>query len=86
MLTGLIENSEGSVSLFGIEIFEKMEEARKTMGVCPQHDVLFDLLTPEEHLDIFYEFKGADKTNKEQEINQMLEDIGIADKRNNLSC
>ena len=61
MLTGMIENSEGSVSLFGIEMFEKMEEARKTMGVCPQHDVLFDLLTPEEHLDIFYEFKGADK-------------------------
>ena len=86
MLTGMIENSEGSVSLFGIEMFEKMEEARKTMGVCPQHDVLFDLLTPEEHLDIFYEFKGADKSNKKQEINQMLEDIGIADKRKSLSC
>ena len=64
MLTGILESTEGSVSLFGIDMFEKMEEARKTMGVCPQHDVLFDLLTPEEHLDIFYEFKGADKTNK----------------------
>ena len=85
MLTGLIENTEGSVSLFGIDVFDKMENARKTMGVCPQHDVLFDLLTPEEHLDIFYEFKGADKTNKKQEINQMLDDIGIADKRENLS-
>lgn len=31
------------------------------MGVCPQHDVLFELLTPEEHLEIFYEFKGGDK-------------------------
>lgn len=49
-------------------MFSSMDEARKTMGVCPQHDVLFDLLTPEEHLDIFYEFKGADKTNKKKEI------------------
>ena len=81
----MIENTEGSVSLFGKDIFEKMEEARKTMGVCPQHDVLFDLLTPEEHLDIFYEFKGADKTNKKQEINQILNDIGISDKRKSLS-
>lgn len=62
-----------------------MDEARKVMGVCPQHDVLFDLLTPEEHLDIFYEFKGADKTNKKKEIEQMLHDIGVDDKKKNLA-
>ena len=55
------------------------------MGVCPQHDVLFDLLTPEEHLQMFYEFKGADKSNKKAEINKLLEDIGVADKRQNLA-
>ena len=60
-----------------------MDEARKVMGVCPQHDVLFDLLTPEEHLEIFYEFKGADKANKRKEIEQLLADIGVADKKNN---
>ena len=55
------------------------------MGVCPQHDVLFDLLTPEEHLSMFYEFKGADKANKKAEIDKLLEDIGISDKRQNLA-
>jgi ABC-type multidrug transport system ATPase subunit len=30
-----------------------LDEVRKTMGVCPQHDILFDLLTPEEHLTVF---------------------------------
>jgi ABC-type multidrug transport system ATPase subunit len=44
---------------------------------------LFDLLTPEEHLDIFYEFKGADKTHKKKEIDQLLSDIGVADKKKN---
>ena len=34
------------------------------MGICPQHDVLFDLLTPEEHLDIFIDFKGGDQATK----------------------
>ena len=47
--------------------------------------MLFDLLTPEEHLDMFYEFKGADKTNKKKEIEQLLVEIGVADKRNNLA-
>ena len=30
-----------------------MDEIRKLTGMCPQHDVLFDELTPTEHL-IFY--------------------------------
>ena len=62
-----------------------MDDIREFMGVCPQHDVLFDLLTPEEHLSMFYEFKGADKSNKKEEINKLLEDIGVADKRKTLA-
>lgn len=48
------------------------------MGVCPQHDVLFDLLTPEEHLDIFYDFKGGDPARKEEELRGLIVDVGVA--------
>ena len=47
------------------------------MGVCPQHDVLFDVLTPEEHLDIFYDFKGGDPALKAGEIQAMIVDSGL---------
>jgi ABC-type multidrug transport system ATPase subunit len=36
-----------------------MDEFRKILGVCPQHDVLFEFLTPKEHLEIFAAFKGT---------------------------
>ena len=85
MLTGLFRASYGTANVFGRDILEDKDEVRKLMGVCPQHDVLFDLLTPEEHLSMFYEFKGADKSNKKAEINKLLEDIGVADKRQNLA-
>jgi ATP-binding cassette subfamily A (ABC1) protein 5 len=39
-----------------------MNEFRMMLGVCPQHDVLFDLLTPEEHLRLFASFKGTDQS------------------------
>ena len=65
MLTGLVEKSSGSGQVFGNDIFGEMQEVRKSMGVCPQHDVLFDFLTPLEHLDIFYDFKGGDPDSKE---------------------
>ena len=47
--------------------------------------MLFELLTPEEHLEIFYEFKGADKNNKKKEIDKILEDIGLTDKKSDLA-
>ena len=47
------------------------------MGVCPQHDVLFDLLTPREHLDIFYDFKGGDPARKRDQIASLIDDSGL---------
>jgi len=60
MLTGLIEPTNGAASVFGLDIFENMDEMRKILGVCPQHDVLFEFLTVEDHLRLFSAFKGSD--------------------------
>ena len=77
MLTGLIEKSGGSAKCYNVDMFEEMDEVREFMGVCPQHDVLFDLLTPREHLDIFYDFKGGDPSRKQAEIDSLIEDVGL---------
>ena len=77
MLTGLIEKSVGSATCYDVDLFEEMDEVREFMGVCPQHDVLFDLLTPREHLDIFYDFKGGKPERKQQEIDSLIADVGL---------
>lgn len=84
MLTGLIKKSQGSASCYNTDMFEEMEEVREFMGVCPQHDVLFDLLNAREHLDIFYDFKGGDPARKTQEIDSLIHDAGLSiDQRKN---
>ena len=45
MVTGLLDPDSGKASVFGVNAFEQREELRKMMGVCPQHDVLFETLT-----------------------------------------
>ena len=60
MLTGLIGRTSGTAKVYEKDMFEETDEVREFLGVCPQHDVLFDLLTPREHLDIFFDFKGGD--------------------------
>lgn len=47
------------------------------MGICPQHDVLFNNLTPREHLEIFYDFKGGNPDYKQKEIDDLIRDVGL---------
>ncbi len=84
MLTGLIESTEGSAEIFGIDLFDKMDEVREFLGVCPQHNILFDLLTPQEHLEIFCDFKGVESNTKKDEISKMLTEISLQDHKNSI--
>lgn len=81
MLTGLLKPTAGRAEVFGIDVFEDMDEIRKVLGVCPQHDVLFRNLTPEEHLRIYSAFKGSKPSEIDQQVNQMLLDIDLVDQR-----
>ena len=51
------------------------------MGVCPQHDILFDDLTVEEHLSLFATFKGMDPKEIPKEVTKMVEAVDLKAKR-----
>jgi len=83
ILTGLIEPSSfDKLEVFGLSIIS--QEHRQFLGVCPQHDILFELLTPTEHLEIFYKFKSG-RGDMDREISEMIRDVGLDDKSNTLA-
>ena len=53
MLTGLIEPSSGTALVYGHDIRTEMPAIRNIIGLCPQHDLLFDELTVNEHLEFY---------------------------------
>jgi ABC-type multidrug transport system ATPase subunit len=62
MLTGLspADYSEScGAFVYGNSINTEMNSVRRSMGVCPQHDVLFENLTVLEHILFFAQLKGA---------------------------
>jgi ATP-binding cassette subfamily A (ABC1) protein 3 len=75
ILSGLLPPSSGEATISNIEVFKRMDILRSMLGVCPQHDVLFDKLTPREHLEIFAAFKG--RASMEKEINEILDDVEL---------
>jgi len=64
MLTGLTNPTSGSAIMDGYDIFSDIGRLRESLGVCPQHNVLFGELTVREHLEVFCTLKGQ-KSNFE---------------------
>lgn len=77
VLTGLINASKGTATAFNCDMFKEADKVRQFMGICPQHDVLFDNLTPKEHLSVFYDFKGGNPALKDKEIADLIKDVGL---------
>ena len=84
MLCGLYDSTAGSAFYDGVDILEgsQMEIFRTKLGICPQHDVLFDDLTIEEHLSMFSTFKGVASNDVEEEVNKILKDFQLEDMKN----
>ena len=53
MFEGLTEPTSGHVMIGKHNVFRDLEEIKKSLGICPQFDCLFDLLTVEEHLEFY---------------------------------
>ena len=85
MLTGLLEPTMGTLIVDGIDAIQNPKAARQKMGLCPQHDVLYDELTCEEHLRLFATVKGCPKNKIKHETEKILDQLGLTDKQKVLS-
>ncbi|GAB4822597.1 hypothetical protein N2152v2_009643 [Parachlorella kessleri] len=58
LLTGFLEPSAGTAWVEGHDIRNEMPAIYSLMGVCPQDNLLWDTLTPREHLLFYGRLKG----------------------------
>uniref|UniRef100_A0A671T8I6 ABC transporter domain-containing protein n=1 Tax=Sinocyclocheilus anshuiensis TaxID=1608454 RepID=A0A671T8I6_9TELE len=82
MLTGLFPPSGGRAYINGYDIYQDMALIRRSLGLCPQHDVLFDNLNVREHL-LFYTqvLKGYPRKKIPDEVDRILRILNLEDKR-----
>ncbi|CAL1280707.1 unnamed protein product [Larinioides sclopetarius] len=84
ILTGLYTPSSGTASINGLDILTETTRARRGLGVCPQHNVLYDTLTVEEHLRIYAAMKGVPWRSLNSETTDILNMLKLANKRTEL--
>uniref|UniRef100_A0AAQ5XM51 ABC transporter domain-containing protein n=1 Tax=Amphiprion ocellaris TaxID=80972 RepID=A0AAQ5XM51_AMPOC len=85
ILTGLFPPTSGTAFINGYNICTDMDRIRKYLGMCPQHNVLFNELTVEEHIYFYARLKGRSRAEVKMEMDQMIEDVGLPHKRKDLA-
>jgi len=86
MLTGMIAPTSGDALVYGSSIRTNMPAVRNILGVCPQHDILFGLLTVREHLELFAAIKDVPKEDTDRQIDDMIAQVGLTEKVNDKSA
>ncbi|CAK4964438.1 unnamed protein product [Aphanomyces euteiches] len=81
MLTGMIPVSSGDATIDGLSLNDDRAEIRESLGMCPQHDVLYAELTVEEHLLFYGKIKGYRGDVLETEVEQKIVEVGLTEKR-----
>uniref|UniRef100_A0A803V3Y8 ATP binding cassette subfamily A member 12 n=1 Tax=Ficedula albicollis TaxID=59894 RepID=A0A803V3Y8_FICAL len=87
ILTGLFPTSSGTIMVYGKDIRTDQEVIRKNMGVCMQHNVLFNYLTTKEHLLLYGYIKVPHCSKHElyQEVKRTLKETGLYSHRHKLA-
>ncbi|XP_069915557.1 ATP-binding cassette sub-family A member 13 [Oryctolagus cuniculus] len=79
LLTGLHPPTSGTIIVDGKNLQTDLSRVRRELGVCLQHDVLFDSLTVQEHLLLFGSIKAPWWTQEElrQQVAKTLQDVEL---------
>ncbi|NWX64621.1 ABCA9 protein, partial [Promerops cafer] len=80
VLSGLSFPSEGSATIYNYKLSEMgdREEIRGMIGICPQFNTQFEVLTVKENLKAFAEIKGIRSKEVEREVQNILELLDIS--------
>lgn len=72
--------TSGSVWVAGHDMTWQTSEARAHIGLCPQHNVLFNELTVKEHLEFFATLKGFHGEQLDGEIDTLIDKLELQEK------
>eukprot|EP01064_Diplonema_japonicum_P016941 TRINITY_DN24_c0_g1_i7.p1 TRINITY_DN24_c0_g1~~TRINITY_DN24_c0_g1_i7.p1 ORF type:complete len:1712 (+),score=594.56 TRINITY_DN24_c0_g1_i7:118-5253(+) len=81
MLTGMLPVTSGDAAVYGNSVCHEMEAVRRDIGLCPQHNILWDNITCAEHLRFYGRVKGIPSDELEDQVDDILHKVELFDKK-----
>ncbi|KAF8697368.1 hypothetical protein HU200_035961 [Digitaria exilis] len=77
MMIGLLKPTYGTAYIHGMDLRTDMNEIYANIGVCPQHDLLWETLTGTEHLMFYGRMKNLTGAALTQAVEQSLKSVNL---------
>ena len=88
-LVGNISITSGYAIVNGINITDEnvlIEHKRQLIGLCPQHDILWDELTPYEHIELYANIRNYDKADIKKLVEIKMKEVHLEHVVNDKVC
>lgn len=82
MLTGMSKATSGTASIFGYNLVTEPLKAKQFIGVVPDTSNLYDEMTAWENVIFSAKLHGMPKGKREQRAKELLQIVGLYDRRN----
>ncbi|CBZ23971.1 putative ABC transporter [Leishmania mexicana MHOM/GT/2001/U1103] len=79
--TGMVNPTSGDVYVRGYNARTHLDECRQNIGYCPQRDIVWSLLTVEEHITFYARMKGSNSVNVQDKVNYVVDLLDLHEKR-----
>jgi hypothetical protein len=85
MMTGLYPPTSGNAFVAGYSIQNDMQQIYMNIGVCPQHDIVWDDLTVEEHLLFYARIRGIPPEKEKAAVEKAIKDVELQEHAHKLA-
>ncbi|KAG1691224.1 ATP-binding cassette sub-family A member 17 [Nymphon striatum] len=85
VITGMYPPTDGTVLVNGFDVCKNLNQARKSMGYCPQISTYFNELTVAEHLNLIATLKGYPSSDMNNEIDRIISQVNLQEKKNSVA-
>jgi ABC-2 type transport system ATP-binding protein len=82
LLLGLLEVTEGSAQVLGLDVRSKADCIREQSGALLEHTGLYERLSAQENLEYFGRIANMSKGDRSARIRELLEKLDLYDRRN----
>ena len=82
LLTGMLDVTSGDADIYGASLSEDVDDIRKMVGICTQHNLLWEKLTVLEHLQLFGAIRGTAQELIDEEAIALATKVGLGSKLN----
>ncbi|PVU98300.1 hypothetical protein BB559_001689 [Furculomyces boomerangus] len=81
ILSGVMNKTAGDALFYGVPLNDQ-RSIRSMLGICPQHDILFDELNAVEHVKLYAGLKGLPQTEIDRLLDEGLYAVRLLTVRN----